>query len=174
MTTFGAGVELYTAAWSCSKLCYYLLFDSFWRIGACNGHKQREGAELGKAQSMFCAEIPLFASINQNSCYHSYPTTPSHRSHYLHCHPTHSCLLSLPLSLCTYTTRHMNIKPKKEITPNAPPASKSRIPHHATLLTPSPPLLLLSAAPTSPTSPHTLKILQSPPPNPKSPYTQSQ
>ena len=26
------------------------------------------GGELGKAQSLFCAEIPLFASINQNSC----------------------------------------------------------------------------------------------------------
>lgn len=33
----------------------------------------RGGGELGKAQSLFCAKIPPFASINQNSCYHFYP-----------------------------------------------------------------------------------------------------
>ena len=86
-----------------------------------------KGGELGKAQSMFCAEIPLFASIYQNSCYHFFLPTPPRRLHCLHCHPTHTILLSV----CTYAIKAQNkTKPNtKRITPNAPPASRIMQPY---------------------------------------------
>ena len=85
------------------------------------------GGELGKAQSMFCAKIPLFASINQNSCYHFYPP---HLIDYIACLAiSHTSLLfTLPLSVCTHPTKaqtNQNQKPKgsPQII-SAPPASR--------------------------------------------------